>query len=104
MTDVLRDEGYNVIEACSGDEGRELLLSGQDVDLVVTDVNMPGDTDGIALTLLAKDLAPARPVVLVSSHLPAAAAQSADEFIPKPYLPSKVLEVVSNLIGPAHQQ
>ena len=101
MTDVLRDEGYHVIEAACGAEGRNLLLSGESVDLVVTDVNMPGDTDGIALTALAKEMAPERPVVVVSSHLPAEAARRADEFIPKPYLPATFLEVVINLIGPA---
>lgn len=101
MTDVLRDEGYTVIEASCGDEGRALLLSGETVDLVVTDVDMPGDTDGIALAALAKDLAPARPVVIVSSHLPASAAERADEFIPKPYQPATILDVVANLIGPA---
>lgn len=101
MTDVLRDEGYHVIEASCGDEGRDLLLSGEAIDLVVTDVNMPGETDGIALTALAKQMAPERPVVVVSSHLPAAAAGRADEFIPKPYQPSTFLEVIVNLIGRA---
>lgn len=100
MTDVLRDEGYHVIEASCGDEGRDLLLAGEAVDLVVTDVNLPGDIDGIALTALAKDMAPTRPVVVVSSHLPADAAARADEFIPKPYLPAAFLEVVMSLIGP----
>lgn len=100
MTDVLRDEGYHVIEASCGDEGRDLLLAGEAVDLIVTDVNLPGDTDGIALAALAKDMAPARPVVVVSSHLPADAAARADEFIPKPYLPAAFLEVVMSLIGP----
>jgi CheY-like chemotaxis protein len=102
MTDVLREEGYTVIEVACGDEGRAFLLSGEPVDLVVTDVDMPGDTDGIALTALAKEMAPARPVVVVSSRLPSAAACNADEFIPKPYLPATFLEVVFNLIGPAH--
>jgi CheY-like chemotaxis protein len=101
MTDVLRDEGYRVLEATCGDEGRGLLLSGERVDLVVTDVNMPGATDGIALTALAKEMAPERPVVVVSSHLPAEAAQQADEFVRKPYLPDTFLKVVLNLIGPA---
>lgn len=102
MTDILRDVGYHVIEASCGDEGRDLLLSGESVDLVVTDVNMPGETDGIALTALAKEMVPARPVVVVSSHLSAQAAEGADEFIPKPYLPETFLEVVKSLIGPAH--
>lgn len=101
MADVLRDEGYQVIEAANGDEGKDLLLSGQDVDLVVTDVRMPGTIDGIELTAFAKQMLPNRPVVVVSGHLPPAAANSADEFIAKPYLPSTFLKIIVKLIGPA---
>ncbi len=103
MADVLRDEGYFVIEAANGDEGKDLLLSGQTVDLIVTDVRMPGQIDGVALTQLAKRMAPARPVVVVSGHLPPAAANSADEFLAKPYVPSAFLQVVAKLIGPPCQ-
>ena len=103
MADVLRDEGYLVIEAANGDEGKDLLLSGQNVDLVVTDVRMPGDTDGVELTALSKRMNPNRPVLVVSGHLSPAAANSADEFIPKPYLPSTFLKVIVKLIGPPWQ-
>ena len=103
MADVLRDEGYVVIEAASGDEGRDLLLSMHDIDLIVTDVRMPGQIDGVALTALAKQMSPHRPVVVVSGHLPPAAADSADEFIAKPYLPSTFLQVIAKLIGPPWQ-
>jgi CheY-like chemotaxis protein len=103
MSDVLRDEGYLVIEAANGDEGKDLLLSGHGIDLIVTDVRMPGQTDGVQLAALAKSLEPSRPVVVVSGHLPPAAANSADEFIPKPYLPSTFLQVIVKLIGPPCQ-
>jgi len=104
MSDVLRDEGYLVIEAANGDEGKDLLLSGHAIDLIVTDVRMPGQIDGVELAALAKRLLPSRPVVVVSGHLPPTAANSADEFIPKPYLPSTFLQVIIKLIGkPCHQ-
>jgi len=104
MSDVLRDEGYLVIEAANGDEGKDLLMSGHDIDLIVTDVRMPGQIDGVELAAIAKRLEPERPVVVVSGHLPPAAANSADEFIAKPYLPSTFLQVILKLIGPPCHQ
>jgi CheY-like chemotaxis protein len=103
MADVLRDEGYQVIEAANGDEGKDILLSGQDVDLIITDVRMPGKIDGIELTTISKQMYPKRPVIVVSGHLPPTAANSADEFLQKPYVPSSFLKVVVKLIGPPCQ-
>jgi len=99
IAEVLRDEGYRVIEAANGDEGKDVLLTGESVDLIVTDVRMPGAIDGMELTELAKRMVPDRPVVVVSGHLPSAAANKADEFIAKPYLASTFLNVVSRLLG-----
>jgi CheY-like chemotaxis protein len=104
MADVLREEGYLVIEAASGDEAMDILLSGQDIDLIVTDVRMPGQTDGMALTAFSKRVNPDRPVIVVSGHLPPEAADSADEFLQKPYVPSTFLKVITKLIGPPCQK
>ena len=79
------------------------MAAGQDFDLIVTDVRMPGKTDGVELTVLSKSMSPNRPVVVVSGHLPPAAANSADEFMAKPYLPSTFLKVIVKLIGPPSQ-
>lgn len=99
MADVLRDEGYRVIEAATGDEAMAILNSGQTVDLVVTDVRMPGEIDGVELAARSKAIAPLRPVVIVSGHLPPAAAVSADAFLPKPYVPSVFMKVVVDQVG-----
>lgn len=104
MADVLRDEGYQVIEAANGDEGMDVLMSGQHVHLIITDVRMPGKIDGIELTARAKELVPQRPVIVVSGHLPPTAAHNADEFLQKPYVPSTYLKVVDKLIGPPCQK
>ncbi len=104
MADVLRDEGYQVIEAASGDEGWAILASGQDVHLLITDVRMPGKIDGIELAARSKGLHPQRPVIVVSGHLPPTASHQADEFLQKPYVPTTYLKVVDKLIGPPCQK
>lgn len=103
MVDVLSDEGYAVLEAGSGDEGLDILSSGQHLDLIITDVRIPGKIDGIALTGEAKRVFPGLPVIVVSGHLPPEAANRADAFLCKPYGTSTFLELVLKLIGPADQ-
>lgn len=99
LADSLRDFGYQVIEAASGDEGYDILMSGQTIDLVITDVHMPGELDGMELTRRSKRLAPGRPVIVCSAHLGASDADPADAFLAKPYMMAALSKVIERLIG-----
>src|SRR5688572_3280442 len=84
---VLLDEGFTVIEAEDAQEGLEMLDRNDDVAVVLTDVKMPGDMDGIGLSEWVRQNRPDVAVVLTSgqvevhaTHLP----QNA-RFLPKPY-------------------
>src|SRR6266849_8652697 len=57
---VLEAAGYRVIEAASGDDAYRLLLAHPDlrVDMLFTDVVMPGRLDGIDLADAARQLRP----------------------------------------------
>jgi CheY-like chemotaxis protein len=56
---VLRDRGYAVIEAVNGGVALVLLEQNLPIDLLFTDIVMPGDPDGVALAERAKELRPA---------------------------------------------
>lgn len=99
LADSLRDFGYQVLEAANGDEGYDILMSGQAIDLVITDVHMPGKLDGMELTRRSKQLAPRRPVIVSSAHLCASDADPADAFLAKPYMMAALSEVIERLIG-----
>ena len=45
--DLVLSAGYEALEACDADEAIRILESRDDVDLVFTDVQMPGTMDGI---------------------------------------------------------
>jgi len=49
LADALREQGHAVIEAASGDEALSRLASGMRRDLVISDVHMPGELDGLAV-------------------------------------------------------
>ena len=104
LADSLRDIGYQVLEAGDGDEGLDILSSGQAVDLLVTDVRMPGEIDGLELTRRSKLLAPGRPVIVCSAHLFKSEAFPADEFLAKPYSMDALADVISRLIGDPWQK
>lgn len=88
--DHLRHCGFKVAEAGSATEAQELILAGLAVDLVFSDVSMPGKMDGIALAQWLHEHLPGVPVVLtsgVTSSLDAAkqACLNVHAYEPKPY-------------------
>lgn len=69
IADRLRRRGWHVIEVSSADAGIEVLKSGERVDLVLTDINMPGNVDGLSLALSAAAI-PGIKIVLMSGVPP----------------------------------
>ncbi|MEK9968339.1 MAG: response regulator [Ferrovibrio sp.] len=51
IADHLRDTGFEVTEARSADEAIQILGGAQKVDIVFSDVNLPGTMNGIDLAL-----------------------------------------------------
>ena len=49
LADELRDAGLRVIEAANADEALSIFEAGAQVDLLFTDVQMPGSIDGVEL-------------------------------------------------------
>ena len=64
LTEVLRDRGYRVVCASSG---AQALTSLEGIDVVVTDLSMPG-MDGLELLAQIVARAPALPVILLTAH------------------------------------
>ncbi len=98
LADCLRDAGYGVLQAASGDEALILLASGVPCDLVISDVCMPGKTDGLALLSQTKFDNPDLPFIVVSGHLLSVDVVQADGFFSKPYDFSEVVAAVGRLI------
>ena len=64
LTEVLADRGYRVITAGSGAQALTLL---DGVDVVVTDLSMPG-MDGLELVAQIRARMPGLPVILLTAH------------------------------------
>ena len=105
----LRQAGLDLVtvhEAGSGTEGLDLLKSTQ-VDLILSDINMPS-MDGLEFLrqLRAQNLAPGVPVVMITTesseeHVRQAILSGAQGYIRKPFTAEQVKERVLPLLNAA---
>jgi CheY-like chemotaxis protein len=65
---MLAHAGFKVIEAADGDEALELLEAESDVQLLFTDVNLPGIIDGMALVRQVHERWPRIGIIVVSGQ------------------------------------
>jgi len=64
-----RDVGFDVLEATTGDEGLRVLEERSDIDLLFTDIVMPGTLDGFELAHRAVKKRPNIRVLYTSGYL-----------------------------------
>lgn len=98
--DLLRDAGYRVLEAASAAEALDLLDVAGSINLIITDVRMPGARDGLALAREVRQRWPGLPVVIASGHLDEDRDGLADRFLRKPYSDNQILDAAVELIVP----
>jgi two-component system chemotaxis response regulator CheY len=100
---VLRGAGYEVIEAVDGEDALA-KLKGREINLVVTDINMP-KMDGLEFTrrLRATEAHQYVPVVLLTTESQPEKKQEgkaagATGWIVKPFNPEQLLAVVKKVL------
>lgn len=97
ISDELRDAGFHVVECCTADEAVDILTAGIDVNVVFSDIRMPGSLDGAALADIVNRQFPDMAMILTSSEAPMNGA-AVIPFIPKPYQPAGVIRLISELL------
>lgn len=104
VAEYLRDCGYRVIEAINADEAVTVLQQGeQDIDIVFTDIEMPGTMDGFGLAQWVRVNHPDCQVILAGSVARAAseAAHLCNDngSIAKPYDGQTVVNRIRRLLA-----
>jgi CheY-like chemotaxis protein len=98
LVDILRDEGFGVVEAASAHEAITILQTTTPVDIVMTDVRMPGTIDGVGLARFIRAHRPALKIIMTSGNLVASPAGCpVDRFIRKPYGATDVVRLIRSL-------
>lgn len=100
---TLLSAGYDVLKSCDGNDALR-QLDGQRLDLVITDLNMPGK-DGICLIRDIRSLEnyATLPILLLTTESQAskkeeAKAAGATGWIVKPFVQEKLLAVIQKVI------
>ena len=101
VTELLSTMGYRVLQAKDGEEAMKLVEIGP-IDLVMTDLKMP-KMDGIELTRAIRRIKPDLPIIVYSAYrfidtAPVALKAGANEYITKPFLQTKIKQVVERLL------
>ena len=100
--EALSSRGYDVLTATSTEEALPLLTATR-VDLLITDLRLPGRLQGVALARAVKQSWPAVKVVIVGvdvDQLPLEDFHAlADDVLKKPFKLSDLEERVAHLVG-----
>ena len=100
LAQQLRSAGFTVLEASTAHEAMMILQATDGVALVVSDVRMPGEIDGLGLASWIRLERPDTKVIVLSGHIPALRlATLADAALAKPVKPGRLLQEVKRLLG-----
>ncbi|WP_343640851.1 ATP-binding protein [Roseateles sp.] len=96
---LLRSFSCQVLSAKDADEALQLFGSGAAVDVVLSDVVMPGSMDGQALARELRRRRAGLPIVLISGFSEALTAESSFIVLRKPASPAQILQALQRAMG-----
>jgi CheY-like chemotaxis protein len=99
VAEELCEAGMRVIEAANAEEAMQHLGAGHAVDVVFTDIEMPGAMNGLDLARRLRVDFPQIKVLITSGRLSSDQAASIRPFFPKPYDIADLLEYIRQALS-----
>ena len=104
LANHLRGSGFQVVEAANSEEAIRIVEAGRPVQLVLTDVHMPGTSmDGLNLARWLHEHRPDLKVILASgvnsTHDPADARFHEGPLLQKPFKPEELARRLRSALG-----
>lgn len=101
--DLVQSAGYEVLEAQDADEAIRILESRADIDLVFTDVQMPGTMDGVKLAHYIRNRWPPVKLIVVSGQaiLEESSLPTGSHYFAKPYTDHAIADAMARLLADA---
>lgn len=95
----LEDAGFTVFEAAHADEAIALLEAHPSINLLFTDVDMPGSIDGLKLAAAVRNRWPPVKIIVTSGQFKLADSDlpAGSRFFPKPYLGAAVAKALREM-------
>jgi len=95
-SDFLRNEGFTVLEAGSAREALTVLNARSDVSVVVTDIHMSGELEGLELIREIRRSFPNLKIITASAYQ---ITEPVEAVLTKPYSLERLLSVIKLLLG-----
>ncbi len=107
VRDALSDLGHTVLEAENGRAGLLIVDSGIGIDLLLTDVGLPGDMNGRQLADAARRLRPGLKVLFITGYADRVAVGNGQmepgmQAMAKPFALDALAAKVQDMINPLH--
>jgi DNA-binding NtrC family response regulator len=99
--DALKQAGVSCFEACDAEEALAQMRKHSEIGVLFTDINMPGDMDGMTLANHVHSSDPEMELIVTSGRRNYSDNELPDSgtFLPKPYSVSCLLEIVRRKIA-----
>jgi DNA-binding response OmpR family regulator len=100
VAESLTEQGFDVRTASNAGEALRQLASAP-VDVLLTDINLPGGMDGTALARRAREMSPQLPVIYASARVGTLAAEARVPgalLLCKPYGPETLGRVIAGAV------
>lgn len=95
------DAGYDTLAAANGEDAIRLLAAAVRIDLLFTDIRLPGSLDGWSIAERARGLHPTLPVIYATGYADEAPrVVEGGRMFRKPYRFAEILSVAAALIAP----
>jgi CheY-like chemotaxis protein len=96
IAEELRAQGFLVVEAATADQALSYVQAGVQIDLVLSDVEMPGSMNGVGLVRHLSAHGPNFPIILTSGADPG--VHNADAFVLKPCDVKQLTALIATLL------
>jgi CheY-like chemotaxis protein len=98
--EMVEDAGFDVLEAANADEAIALLEVRLDIQVIFTDIDMPGSMNGIKLAQAVRGRWPPIKIIATSGHFKLKAGDLPDDgrFLPKPYNSKQVSDILRDVM------
>lgn len=99
--DVLEEAGFDVLEAGNADDAVAILSEHDNVQLLFSDIDMPGSMDGVDLAQLVHDRWPTIRLLLTSGHhrLQDSAVLDDGKFVRKPWTQEMLIRKIREMLA-----
>lgn len=97
--DMVEDAGFEAVEAANARQAMEALEDRSDIQIILSDIDMPPGIDGMQLVAIVRERWPPIEIILVSGHIASADVRLPERgvFFSKPYRWPDLLAAMSRM-------